>query len=62
MTHKDKKIPLALYSSTAVLFRDNYDPICKPEELCQPCVRLPVYTLMLGNRTVHAETLMRELC
>lgn len=37
------------------------DPVSKPEELCQLCVRLPVWTLMSGNRTVHAETLMTEL-
>lgn len=62
MTHKDKKILLVLYGSGVVLFRDHSDPFSKPEELCQPCVRLPVWTLMSGNRTVHAETLMTELC
>lgn len=45
-----------------VLFRDYSDLFSKPEKRCQPFARLPVWTLMSGNRTVHAETLMTELC
>lgn len=48
--------------SVGSVFRDYSDPFSKSATSCQPCVRLPVWTLMSGNRTVQAETVMTELC
>ncbi len=62
MKHKDKKNLSAVFGGRVVLFRDYCDPFSYPEMWCQPCVKLPVWALMSGNRTVHAETLMTELC
>lgn len=62
MKHKDKKTLLAVFGSGLVLFKGYSDPFSKLEEQCQPCVKLPVWIVMSGNRTVQAETLMTELC